>query len=50
MPKEQYAFDLDELKSLVSQITAKKMNETLIEDFNNTYELSIDILSPKSLY
>lgn len=50
MSKELYTLNLDELKSLISLINAKKLDETTIEDFNNTYELDIEILSPRSLY
>lgn len=41
MSEEPLSINLDELKSLISLINAKKMDETIIENFNITYELDI---------
>lgn len=49
MINESYAIDLKQLKIFISQLASCRIDEVLLEDFNNTYELGIDVHSPSSL-
>ena len=50
MYSEHYAIDLNQLKIFISQAASCKINEVFLEDFKNSYDLSIDVHSPHSLY